>query len=100
MDKRGTGGYQDFPSKVFCITMPKKFRKGTLLCCVPEKFRLRKRLWIRKVDINIFRRKDFCLRLPKVSEGKFSRLCFRKFSVARNSMDKRRGYQDFPSSVY
>ena len=67
MDKRGTGGYQDVPSKVFCTTMPKNFRKGTLLCCVPEKFRLRKRLWIRKGDIKIFRRKDFCLRVPKVS---------------------------------
>ena len=27
-------------------------------------------------------------------------LSFRKFPVARNSMDKRRGYQDFPSKVY
>ena len=28
MDKRGTGGYQDFPSKVFCTTMPKKLSQG------------------------------------------------------------------------
>ena len=66
-DKRGTGGYQDVPSKVFCTTLPKNLRKGTLLCCVPEKFRLRKRLWIRNGDINIFPRKDFCLRVPEVS---------------------------------
>ena len=24
-DKRGGGGYQDFPSKIFCLTMPKNF---------------------------------------------------------------------------
>ena len=27
-------------------------------------------------------------------------LCFRNFPVARNSMDKREGYQDFPSKVF
>ena len=27
-------------------------------------------------------------------------LCFRKHPVARNSMDKRRGYQDLPSKVF
>ena len=27
-------------------------------------------------------------------------LCFRNFLVATNSMDKRRGYQDFPSKVF
>ena len=27
-------------------------------------------------------------------------LCFRKIPVARNSIEKRRGYQDFPSKVF
>ena len=27
-------------------------------------------------------------------------LCFRKLPIARNSMDKRGGYQDFPSKVF
>ena len=27
-------------------------------------------------------------------------LCFRKIAVARNSVDKRVGYQDFPSKVF
>ena len=100
MDKRGTGGYQEFSSKVFCTTMSKNFRKGSLLCCVPGNIRQRKRLWIRKGDIKFFRPKDFCLRVPKVSCGKISMPCFRKLPVARNSMDKRRGYQDFPSKVF
>ena len=29
----------DFSSKFFCLTVPKQtFRRGTLLCCVSEKF--------------------------------------------------------------
>ena len=76
MDKRGGGECQDFPSKVFCLTVPKNFvgqpfrvslisgienfyasegyvtifcrnfsshsdekvRRGTLLCCVSDKY--------------------------------------------------------------
>ena len=45
------------------------FRKGTLLCCVSEKFRQRKRSWTRKRAIKIFRRKFFCLTVPKKSVG-------------------------------
>ena len=37
MDKRGGGGkYQDFPSKFFCLTMP-KFSVGELFCAVFQK---------------------------------------------------------------
>ena len=50
--------------------------------------------------IEIFRRKDFCLGVPNVSYGKISVLCFRKVPVARNSMDKRGGYQFFPSKLF
>ena len=50
--------------------------------------------------IEIFRRKDFCLGVPNVSYGKISVLCFRKVPVARNSMDKRGGSQDYPSKVF
>ena len=35
MDKRG-GGYQDFPTKVFCTTMPKSFAKDPF-CYVFQK---------------------------------------------------------------
>ena len=35
MDKRG-GGYQDFPSKFFCLTMPKS-SVGELFCAVFQK---------------------------------------------------------------
>ena len=33
------GEYQGFPSESFCLTVPKRFRRGNLLCCVPENFR-------------------------------------------------------------
>ena len=33
MDKRGGGKYQDFPSKVFCLTVPKNF-VGEPFCAV------------------------------------------------------------------
>ena len=43
VDKRGAGEYQDFPSKIFCATMP-KILVGEPLCalfqkiCSSEKF--------------------------------------------------------------
>ena len=33
MDKRGGEGYQDFPSKNFCLTMPKTFAKEPFVLC-------------------------------------------------------------------
>ena len=49
MDQRRGGEYQAFPSKTFCLTVPKvqSFRRGNLLCCVSENFRKPKSLWIR-----------------------------------------------------
>ena len=58
IDKRGRGPSR-FSVESFLYHTAVNFRKGTLLCCVAEKFRLRKRLWTRKGDIKIFRRKDF-----------------------------------------
>ena len=64
---RGKGEVSRFPVDSFLYHNAETFRKGTLLCCVSEKFRQRSRLWIRKGGIRIFRRKVFCLRVPKVS---------------------------------
>ena len=66
LDKRGRG-VSRFSVESFLYHNPENFGKGTLLCCVSEKFRQRNRLWIRKGGIKIFRRKVFCLRVPKVS---------------------------------
>ena len=40
-------GSINFSVESFCFTMPKIF-VGNLLCCVSEKFRQRKSLWIRR----------------------------------------------------
>ena len=40
--------YHEFPLKFFLFRSTQKLRRGTLLCCVPENFRLRKILWIRE----------------------------------------------------
>ena len=37
MDKKG-GEYQEFPSKIFCLTVPQIIGRGTHLCCVSELF--------------------------------------------------------------
>ena len=74
MDKRGGGEEAEgsithnFLSKIFCLSA-EKFRRGTLLCCVSENFRLRKSLWIRGVrgSIKIFRQKFLvsqCRKMP------------------------------------
>ena len=57
------GDYQDFPSKRFCLTVPKKIHRGTL--CFFVSFGYRKMLEIRKRVIHVFRSKTFCLRVPK-----------------------------------
>ena len=125
------GGHQDFPSKIFCLTVPKKFRRAILHCC--NKFGYRKNLderggvsrisvekflshsaekirrailhccnnfgYRKSLDkrggIKIFRRKLFCLTVPKSSVGE-------SFTVAIISGIEKfwiRGggeYQDFP----
>ena len=98
MDKRG-GGIKIFRREFFVPQCRKlsTFAREPYCVVFQKKIPQRKRLWIRKGGIKIFRRKFFCLRVPKVSWGKTYVLCFRKFSVAKNSMDKRGGYQYFPS---
>ena len=46
LDKRG--GISRFSVEKFLSHIAKKFRRGTLLCCVAENFRKRKLLWLRE----------------------------------------------------
>ena len=56
---RRTRKYQNFPSKLFFrLTVPKFFER-TLLCCVSEKFRQLKSLWIRGVGVSNFSVENF-----------------------------------------
>ena len=88
MDKRGGGEYQDFPSKIFCLTVPKNF--------VGEHFSVSLISGIGKfyasegyVTIFDFLSKFFCLTVPKNLVGGILQ-CFINFRH-RKSLDKRWG---------
>ena len=54
------GEYKDFPSKIFCLTVPKHFVEEPF--CVSENFWYRKMLGIREgAGITIFRQNGFVL---------------------------------------
>ena len=89
-DKRG-GGYHDFPSKLFCLTVPKNF--------VGEPFGISEKIWYRKILcfrelFHDFPSNFFVSQCRKISEGNPSVLCFRKIPVAK-FMDKRGGVSRF-----
>ena len=63
-------GVSRFYVKKFLSHSAEKFRRRTLLCCVSENFRYRKRLWIRGGgEYQDFPSKIFCLTGPKNFEG-------------------------------
>ena len=89
-DKRG-GGYHDFLSKLFCLTVAKNF--------VGQPFRVSLISGIEKFYpsegyVTIFCR-NFFSQCQKISYGNPSVLCFRKFPVAKKFMDKGGGVSRF-----
>ena len=93
MDKRG-GGVSRFSVENFLSHSAENFRRGILYCCIDFGYRksLNKR-W--GGSIKIFRRKFFVSQCRKISYGKPSVLCFRKFPVAKKYMDKGGGIKIF-----
>ena len=95
-DKKGE--YQDFLSKSFCVTLPKKFVSEPLsvsLISGIEKF------YASEGNFIIFYRKIFVSQSRKISFRKPSLLCFRKVLVAKKFFDKKGGgYQDFASKYF
>ena len=88
-----TRGYHVFPSKIFCLTVPKNFVGESFsvsLTSGPEKN------WIKEGGcIKIFRRKFFCLSAENFCRGIL--YCTNNFGY-RKSLDKGGGqYHDFPS---
>ena len=96
MDKKGE--YQDFPSNIFCLTVPKNF--------VGEPFNVplisgNEKFHASEGYVTIFRRKFFVSQCRKTSYGNPSVLCFRKFLVAKKFMDKREGdISRFSSGIF
>ena len=88
LDKRGGGGYQDFPSKFFCLTVPKIFVGepfSVSLISGIEKF------YASEGYVKSFHRKFFVSQYRNISQRNPSVLCSRKFLVAKKFMDKREG---------
>ena len=90
------GDYQVFPSKMFCLTVPKKIVgepfSASLISGI-EKF------YASEGYVTIFRQKFLSHSTEKFRRGTL--LCFRKFLVAKNVRDKRGGgYHDFLSKLF
>ena len=90
------GGYQDFPSKTFCLTVPKIFVGepfSVSLISGIEKF------YAYEGNITIFYRKFVVSQYRKIRWGTF--LGFTKFLVSKNVRDKRGGgYHHLPSKLF
>ena len=68
--KEGVGEEEEGSITIFCRKFfshsAAKLRRGTVLCCVSQKFRLRKSLWIRgRRKYQDFPAKIFCLAVAK-----------------------------------
>ena len=87
-------GYHDFPSKFFCLTVPKNFVGDPVF--VPQSFRYRKNLWIRgTVGVSGFSVDTFLShKAEKFHRG--NSLCFTEFLVSKKLMEKRGLVSGFP----
>ena len=98
MDKRGGGGeYQDFPSKIFCLTMPKNFRRGILYCC--SSFGYRKSL-DKRGEYQDLPSKIFCFTVPKISVGESFTVALISGSEKVYGQEGGGEYQDFASKIF
>ena len=93
------GEYHDFLLKI-CLTIPKNFVGEPFF--VSRNLWYRKNLWIRRGGglYHGFQSKFFYHSAEKFRSGTLSDPCFRKSPVAKKFMDKRGGYQDFPSKIF
>ena len=90
MDKRGGRQYQDFPSKIFCLRVPKKLVREpfsvSLISGMEKNFASEG-----YVTIFDFLSNFFCLTVPKKLLGEPSVLCFKKIPVLKKLMEERGG---------
>ena len=63
---RRTGEYQDFPSKIFCLTVPKDSVGESFTAALISGV---EKVWIRRGEYQDFQWKSFCLTVPKISVG-------------------------------
>ena len=92
MDKKGE--YQDFPSKVFCLTVPKTSVGESFTVAVISGI---KKLWIRGGGIKIFHRLFLSHSAEKLRRGVL--YCCNSFGY-RKTLVKRGEHQGFPSKIF
>ena len=101
-DKKG-GGYHDFLSKLFCLTVPKNFVGEPF--CASQAFQYRKTLWIRGRgeggrEYHNFLSKTLSHIAEKNRRGT-PLCCVSENFRQRKCLWIRRGeYQDFPSKIF
>ena len=71
MEEKWGGGVSKYSVENFLSHSTETFFRGTLLCCVSEKFCWRKSLWKRsgEGEYRNLPSKIFCLKVPKIFEG-------------------------------
>ena len=88
-------GYHKFPSKTFCLTVPKNF------VGIPSMFQkisgIEKFYASEKGGITFLRRKHFVTQYRKILWASLQ--CFRKIGVSKNFMHNR-GHHKFPSKIF
>ena len=84
MEQRGAG-YQDFPSKKNCLTMPKIFAKEPFVLCF-RKLPLAEKILDKRGGIKTFRRRIFVSQCRKPSQLNAFVLCLTKLPVAKKIM--------------
>ena len=92
------GVYQNFPSKVFRLKVTKKIVGEPFIVSL---FSGIEKFYASGGYVTIFRRKFFVSQYQIISQRNHSMLCFRKFLVAQQFMDKREGDKSrFPSKIF
>ena len=101
LERKGLGEYQEFPSKYFCLTLPKNF-VGERFCDVFKKNSGSEKAFRKKGgrEYQDFPSKTFCLTVLKNFLGEHFCAVFQKFFVSEFFMDKRGGGSGFAVEIF
>ena len=86
--KKGEGDYRNFPSKIFCLEMPKKFVGESLSLSILSGI---ENIYASEGYITILRGNVFVSQYRNISSRNHSVLCFKKLLVAKKFMERKWG---------
>ena len=90
-----TGGYQDFRSKVFRLTVPKDYVGESFIVAL---FSGIEKVWIRRGGVSSLSVENFCLTVPKIYVGESFTNAIT--SGRENFWIGGGEYQDFPPNIF